>query len=75
MLGPVSVQVSCKMEKRKLIDEIMRINHSARPEFLAHFKESHLAEYLEHLYEISGPAEERSANSAGSRRPSAVMSS
>ena len=40
------------MNKRELIDEIMKINHSARPEFLAHFKESHLIEYLDHLHEV-----------------------
>ena len=49
------------MTKRELIDEIMNINHSAKPEFLAHFKETHLVEYLEHLNSacaarISGPA-------------------
>ena len=41
------------MDKRELINEIMRLNQTARPEFLAGFKEEHLTEYLRHLVEIS----------------------
>jgi len=41
------------MDKREVIEEIMRINHTARPEFLSRFKEEHLIEYLRHLREIA----------------------
>ncbi len=47
MLGSYLYGVT--MNKREIIDEIMRINHSAKPEFLARFKENHLGEYLRHL--------------------------
>ncbi|MBN1344233.1 MAG: hypothetical protein JXQ73_16220 [Phycisphaerae bacterium] len=37
------------MTKRQIIDAIMRINRTARAEFLAEFSERELLEYLEHL--------------------------
>jgi len=40
------------MTKRQLIDAIMRINVSARPEFLAVFSEQELLEYLQHLHAV-----------------------
>lgn len=40
------------MSKREIIDRIMEINPSARPEFLAEFSQECLSEYLEHLDEI-----------------------
>jgi len=40
------------MNKRELIDRIMKINHTARPEFLAKFKEEHLTAYLHHLTDV-----------------------
>jgi len=40
------------MSKRELIDCILEINKSAKPEFLAAFAEDELNEYLEHLMEL-----------------------
>ena len=40
------------MSKREIIDHIMEINSSARPEFLADFPQETLAEYLDHLNEV-----------------------
>lgn len=40
------------MTKREIIDHIMEVNPSARPEFLADFSRESLAEYLDHLYEV-----------------------
>ena len=40
------------MSKREVIDYIMEINRSARPEFLAQFTKDDLDLYLEHLMEI-----------------------
>jgi len=37
------------MTKRQLIDEIVTINRSARPAFLARFDDPELDEYLQHL--------------------------
>jgi hypothetical protein len=37
------------MTKRELVDEIMRINHSAKPDFLAGFQPKELQAYLKHL--------------------------
>lgn len=37
------------MTKREIIDRIMEINPSAKPEFLAEFSRESLAEYLENL--------------------------
>ncbi len=41
------------MSKRELIDCIIEINKSARPEFLAGFSEDELNDYLEHLMELN----------------------
>jgi len=43
------------MTKRQLIDEIMEINKSAEPEFLARFSDEQLSEYLEHLHVLRTP--------------------
>ena len=43
------------MTKRQLIDEIMHINRSARPEFLAHFDDADLGDYLEHMRKAMAP--------------------
>jgi len=43
------------MTKRQLIDEIMGINRSAEPEFLARFSDEELNEYLEHLQVLRTP--------------------
>lgn len=40
------------MSKREVIDYIMEINRSAKPEFLAQFSKEDLDVYLEHLLEI-----------------------
>ena len=37
------------MTKRELIDEILMINRTAAPEFLARFNDGDLDEYLQHL--------------------------
>jgi hypothetical protein len=37
------------MTKRELIDEILRFNRTADPEFLSQFDNVELAEYLDHL--------------------------
>lgn len=37
------------MTKRQLIDEIISLNHSAEPDFLASFKDSELDAYLRHM--------------------------
>ena len=37
------------MTKREIIDGIMEINSSAKPEFLAIFSQESLQEYLDHL--------------------------
>ena len=38
------------MTKRELIDQILALNLSARPEFLAKFTHDDLSEYLDHLH-------------------------
>ncbi len=43
------------MTKRELIDEIMDINHTAEPDFLAEFADNELDEYLRHLQEAQLP--------------------
>ncbi|NIA07268.1 MAG: hypothetical protein GWP14_06475 [Actinobacteria bacterium] len=40
------------MSKREIIDRIMEINSSARPEFLAEFSQECLYEYMDHLNEV-----------------------
>lgn len=40
------------MSKREIIDRIMEINISAKPEFLAEFPQQSLADYLAHLTEV-----------------------
>jgi hypothetical protein len=40
------------MSKREIIDYILEINKSAKPEFLAQFSKEDLDLYLEHLMEI-----------------------
>ncbi len=41
------------MTKRQLIEEIMRLNRSARAEFLARFSLDELLDYLRQLKELS----------------------
>ncbi len=43
------------MTKRQLIDEIMTVNRSADPEFLAEFDSPDLTEYLDHLRVLGVP--------------------
>ena len=43
------------MTKRELIDEIMEINGSATPDFLARFNDDDLHAYLESLHRIQTP--------------------
>jgi len=43
------------MTKRQLIDEIVQINQTAQPGFLAQFEDADLNEYLEHLRVIRTP--------------------
>lgn len=43
------------MTKRELIDEIMDINQTAGPDFLAEFADIELDEYLKHLQEARKP--------------------
>ena len=40
------------MSKREIIDRIMEMNPSARPEFLAEFSQESLSQYLSHLDEV-----------------------
>ena len=40
------------MSKREIIDFILEINKSAKPEFLAQFSVEELDIYLEHLMEL-----------------------
>ena len=37
------------MTKRQLIDQIITVNQTAKPDFLARFDDSDLDEYLQHL--------------------------
>ena len=41
------------MSKREIIDYILEINKSAKPEFLAQFSIEELDLYLEHLMELN----------------------
>ncbi len=41
------------MTKREVIEQIMRLNRSARAEFLAKFSEEELRDYLRQLKELS----------------------
>jgi hypothetical protein len=43
------------MTKRELIDEIVAINHTATPQFLARFQDDELDEYLGHLRVLARP--------------------
>ncbi|MCD4823163.1 MAG: hypothetical protein K8S55_01025 [Phycisphaerae bacterium] len=43
------------MTKRELIDEIMELNHSADPGFLARFDDIELNNYLDHLSLLQAP--------------------
>ena len=43
------------MTKRQLIDEILTINRSARPHFLAQFSGEDLGQYLAHLRRLRSP--------------------
>lgn len=45
------------MTKRQMIDEIMELNRSAQPEFLAAFDDDDLGEYLEHLHWLASPVQ------------------
>lgn len=40
------------MSKYEIIDCIMEINKTAKPEFLSEFSEADLTDYLEHLMEL-----------------------
>lgn len=46
------------MTKREIIDRIIEINTSAKPEFLAGFSQESLTEYLTHLEEVLGEERE-----------------
>ena len=43
------------MTKRQLIDEIVCINHTAQPAFLAQFDDGDLNAYLQHLHVLQVP--------------------
>ncbi len=43
------------MTKREIIDEIVALNPSAQPEFLAQFEDSELERYLDHLHRARQP--------------------
>jgi len=43
------------MTKRQLIDQIIGINRSAQPAFLAHFSDEELSDYLTHLNSTERP--------------------
>ena len=47
------------MTKRDIIDRVMDLNPSAKPEFLAEFSHQDLAEYLRHLTEIAAEHHEQ----------------
>lgn len=63
------------MTKRQLIDEIICINKTADPAFLANFSDEELQEYLSHLRRFASPlaprAARRRAASASPANPSA----
>ncbi len=63
------------MTKRQLIDEIICINKTADPAFLANFSDEELQEYLSHLRRFASPlaprAGRRRSTSASSANPSA----
>ena len=46
------------MTKREIIDRIIQINPSAKPEFLADFSRDSLAEYLDHITEVFAEQQE-----------------
>ena len=48
-----------RMTKREIIDRIMEINTSAKPEFLADFSQESLAAYLAHLTEVLAERQEQ----------------
>ena len=56
----ISFEGKAAMKKRDLIDRIMRLNRSARAEFLATFSEEELRDYLRQLKELS--LEQRTEN-------------
>ncbi len=43
------------MTKRQTIDQILNMNRSAKPEFLAQFDQEDLDEYLRHLHIARSP--------------------
>lgn len=45
------------MTKRQMIDEIMELNRTAQPEFLAAFDDEELNEYLSHLHWLKSPVQ------------------
>lgn len=51
------------MTKRELIDEILEMNRSADPQFLASFEDGELNEYLEHLRRVKNPRKNKAAYS------------
>ncbi len=55
------------MTKREIIDRIMRLNRTARPEFLADFDEDDLRAYMQHLEAVT-----EAANTTGAARSAAA---
>lgn len=55
------------MNKRELIDQINRLNHTAHPDFLATFSEEELVAYLQQLREL-----ERERRRQGQLEPALV---
>lgn len=51
--GIVAGREVTAMSKREIIDRIMHLNRSARPEFLADFHEDDLRMYMEHLEAVA----------------------
>ncbi|MCL2647480.1 MAG: hypothetical protein FWD61_10835 [Phycisphaerales bacterium] len=60
------------MSKRQLIDEILRVNRTATPEFLAKFDENALKAYLDRVCMITSSFTERVKTRVAERNPLAA---
>ena len=60
------------MDKRQLIEDIRKYNPTAKPRFLAQFKEAALRSYLEHLEEVLGKPVQAAVRARRPRRFSLV---
>jgi hypothetical protein len=61
------------MTKRELIDQIIGLNATASPAFLARFKQQDLEEYMEHLKWVANPAAGPAARPAAQDLPTVAV--